>query len=146
MTKKRYTSGGIVVGPKGLVVVVNQNGVSWSLPKGGLEKDETALMAASREIAEESGITKLDFIEELGTYHRRRIGKGGTGEGAADLILEITIFLFTTPQENLAPQDVDNPEARWVPADKVADLLTHQKDKEFYLGVLPKVEKVITNI
>jgi 8-oxo-dGTP pyrophosphatase MutT (NUDIX family) len=145
MTNKRYTAGAVVVGPKGLVVVVNQNGVSWSLPKGGIEKGETAQAAATREVMEETGITKLDFVDELGTYQRLRIGKGGKGEDKTDLIRVITIFLCATAQENLAPQDPDNPEARWVEPDKVSSLLTHPKDKEFYSNALPRVKKFITS-
>jgi hypothetical protein len=31
--------------------------------------------------------------------------------------------------------DPENPEARWVEKAKVAELLTHEKDKEFFRGV-----------
>ncbi len=76
------------------VLVVNQRGLSWSLPKGHLEEGEKTLAAARREIYEESGL------------------------------------------KDLKPIDPDNSEARWVDGDKVADLLTHPKDREFFLNVL----------
>ena len=44
-------------------------------------------------------------------------------------------FLFLTDEEELKPVDPGNPEARWVEKDKVADLLTHYKDKEFFLSI-----------
>jgi hypothetical protein len=46
------------------------------------------------------------------------------------------MFLFRTDETDLHPTDPDNPEARWVEVDKVAELLTHQKDKDFFLGII----------
>jgi hypothetical protein len=48
-------------------------------------------------------------------------------------------FHFSTDQQELHPQDADNPEARWLPKDKVADLLTHPKNKEFFLSIAEKI-------
>jgi len=47
----------------------------------------------------------------------------------------ITMFLFRTSEKSLRPVDPENPEARWVEKAKVAELLTHKKDKEFFRGV-----------
>ncbi len=129
-----YTAGGIVMNARGEVVVVNQRGDSWSLPKGHIDEGETARMAAEREIAEETGLNSLDFIKELGSYERHRIGKGGKGEDLSEL-KHITMFLFRTAQDILAPTDPYNPEARWLPIEKVANLLTHPKDKEFFVSI-----------
>jgi 8-oxo-dGTP pyrophosphatase MutT (NUDIX family) len=142
MIKTRHSAGGVIVNSKGLVAVVNQDNVSWSLPKGGIEEGESPQIAALREIEEETGLIKLDLIEELGTYQRHQIAKGGKGETPEALRI-ITLFLYSTPEEELAPKDPNNPEARWVEPDEVTDLLTHPKDKEFYLGVLPKVKAFI---
>ncbi len=130
---KTESAGGIVL-RGGFVLVVNQRGTSWSLPKGHIEKGEDPLQAAKREIAEESGITDLQYIKELGSYQRYLIGKNG-GDDKSEL-KTIHLFLFRTTTKILKPRDPKNPEARWVPKDKVADLLTHPKDKEFYLSVL----------
>lgn len=128
------SAGGIVLNPINEVIVVNQRGDSWSLPKGHIDPGETAQQAAEREIAEESGITELAFIRELGSYERHRIGKGGIGEDRGEL-KRIHMFLFRTLHQALAPTDPYNPEARWVSIEKVADMLTHPKDKEFFLGI-----------
>ena len=47
----------------------------------------------------------------------------------------ITMFLFRTSEKSLKPVDLENPEARWVDRSKVGQLLTHEKDKEFFGGV-----------
>ncbi len=124
-------AGGIVWNPKLGIVVVNQNHNSWSLPKGHVEPGEEILRAAMREIREETGIPEsaLSFLGELATYQRDRIQRdpGDTPE-----MREITLFLFKTTHEKLAPQDPMNPEARWVPIGDVSSLLTHPKDQAMF--------------
>ena len=131
--KRTLSAGGVVLNPAGLVLVVNQFGTSWSLPKGHLEKGEDALTAAKREVLEEAGVAELLLVRELGSYQRYRIALDG-GDDLTEL-KTIRMFLFRTAQEKLAPQDPENPEARWVERPAVAPLLTHRKDREFFLGV-----------
>lgn len=129
-----FTAGGIVLNKEGLVLVVSQNGNSWSLPKGHIDEGEDRLQAAVREIYEESGIRGLKLIKEFPSYQRYRIGLDG-GEDKSEL-KTIHMFLFKTEQKDLKPIDPTNPEAKWIKKEKVADLLTHKKDKEFFLSVL----------
>lgn len=128
------SAGGIILNPLNEVAVVSQKGDSWSLPKGHVDPGETPQQAAEREIAEETGITQLAFIRELGSYERYKIGKGGEGEDTTEL-KRIHMFLYKTLQQALQPTDVHNPEARWVPIDEVSKLLTHPKDKEFFESI-----------
>lgn len=136
-------AGGVVIGPQGLIVVVNQNGDSWSLPKGHIEKAETAQQAAEREIYEETGIKRLQYIKELGSYQRHRIGLGGGGEDTSEL-KTITIFMFTTKQAILQPVDPHHPEARWATLEEVAHMLTHPKDKLFFTSKLQEIQRFIS--
>lgn len=134
--KQTKSAGGVVIN-KNRVLVVNQNGNSWSLPKGHIDYGEDKLDAAKREIYEESGINHLELIKELGSYQRYKISLNG-GDDKSEL-KTIFMFLFKTDQEVLKPIDPKNPEAKWVEKDKVADLLTHRKDKEFFLGVVDRI-------
>lgn len=128
-------AGGVVLNAKGEVLVVSQRGDSWSLPKGHVDPGEEMLEAARREIKEESGISDLVLVKELGTYERYKIGKGGTGEDTSEL-KRITIYLFATTEETLKPEDPHNPEAKWVKKEEAAALLTHPKDREFFKSVM----------
>jgi 8-oxo-dGTP pyrophosphatase MutT (NUDIX family) len=143
MSKLVQVAGGVVLNRKGEVLVVNQRGRSWSLPKGHIEKGETVLEAARREIYEESGVKKLKFIKLLGSYIRSRMGaREGEVPSRRDegrKRKKLTIFLFETDHERLKPIDPDNPEARWVDRLNVPDLLTHPKDREFFIQVLPQI-------
>lgn len=136
--KETQTAGGVVVNTRGQILVVNQHGNSWSLPKGHIDEGESALEAAQREIFEESGINRVVLVKELGSYQRYRIGLDG-GDDRSELKM-IHMFLFTTNQEELKPMDPDNPEARWVNRDRVAELLTHAKDKEFFLKIIGQLK------
>lgn len=127
---KTQSAGGVVVNVLGQVLVVNQNHNSWSLPKGHLDPGETALQAATREIYEESGISQLEYVKDLGHYERPRIGL--TQAEDRTVIKQIYLFFFKTNQMELKPIDPDNPEARWVNKDLVAAILTHPKDKEYF--------------
>lgn len=142
MVEHGLSAGGIVVGSGGKIALTYQDGAVWSLPKGHLDDGEDAQTAARREIAEETGITQLEYIEELGSYNRFKIGKDGVGEDQS-VQKTITIFLFRTSQKAFQPTDSRHSGCRWVDAAEVADLLTHPKDQEFYKSVLPKVEEFI---
>jgi 8-oxo-dGTP diphosphatase len=133
------SAGGVVLNGAGQVLVVNQKGTSWSLPKGHIGEGEDALAAARREIFEEAGVSQLEYAGECGSYTRYKLGRDG-GEDTSEL-KTIRMFLFTTKQAVLSPTDGDNPEARWVEREEVAGFLTHPKDREFFLSVLERLRE-----
>lgn len=135
--KKTKSAGGIVLNNKGQMILVSQRGRSWSFPKGHIDEGETDLSAAKREIYEEAGISDLEFVRELGTYRRFKMNLKG-GDDTSEL-KTIVMFLFETKQKLLKPVDPENPEARWVAQNKVAKLLTHLKDKSFFLSIINKI-------
>jgi ADP-ribose pyrophosphatase YjhB (NUDIX family) len=135
-----YSAGGVVLNERNEVIVVNQRGKFWSLPKGHVDPGETPVQAAEREIREESGATGLKYVKELGTYERFKLGPNS---GESDDMSEkkiITVFLFHARHQALAPEDPHNPEARWVPLEKVEALLSHPKDKEFFASIFPDLK------
>ena len=131
----KLCAGGVVVGKDGDILIVSQNGDSWALPKGHIDPGEDELTAARREVKEETGVSELSFIKELGTYERYKIGPGGEGEDTSEL-KRYTFFLFTTEQMEIAPEDPLNPEAKWVKHDEVAAHLTHPKDAAFFESIV----------
>jgi bis(5'-nucleosidyl)-tetraphosphatase len=139
----RASAGGIILGPMGKLLLVNQHNDSWSFPKGGVEEGESELQAAKREIAEETGLTDLVLIEPLGSYERYSIAKGGVGEDVALGLRKRTFFLFTTAQTETKPQDDEVTQTRWATVDEALSLLTHPKDSEFLQSVRNKIEEAI---
>jgi len=122
------SSGGVVVNNGKVVLVYQANTDTWSLPKGHVDANESLLEAAKREIFEETGIGSLKFIKELGSYKR------GTKRDI-NVIKKINILLFTTQQNELSPRDEINPVAKWINIDEVANLLSYEEDKSFFLKV-----------
>lgn len=132
--KISYRAGGIVVrGSK--VVLVNNFGDSWGFPKGGILDGEDELSAAKREIFEETGISDLILKKKLATYSRHSIKNGREDKSENKIMF---MFLFEATQKKLRPHDPENPEARWLEKEEVINLLTHPKDKEFFLDLLKK--------
>ncbi|MET7765788.1 NTP transferase domain-containing protein [Streptomyces sp. NPDC005393] len=122
-------AGGVVAGPDGRIVVVCQQGRSWSLPKGHLEDGEGSREAAEREIAEESGLRDLRYVRTLDSYVRSSIS--GTGRILPGRLKNIEMHLYTTAGGPLVPHDPDNPYAVWADLATAARLLTHPADAEF---------------
>lgn len=132
--QKTRIAGGVVLNENDEVIVISQKGKvkTWSLPKGHIEQGETDLEAAKREMYEESGARDLEFVKILGTYERYSM------DDKSELKVR-TFFLFKTHKQDLYPVDPENPEAVWVHKNKVVNILTHPKDKEFFLKILGEI-------
>ena len=133
-TKQVKCAGGIVINDSSEVAIVNQNHDSWSLPKGHIDPGENALDAAKREIYEETGIIDLEFIKELGSYNRYRIGLDGNDDLSE--LKYISLYLFTSNQKILKPIDPNNPFAKWVNYNEVKNYLTHKEDIKFFINTI----------
>lgn len=83
----------------------------WDFPKGGVEKEENKLMAAIREVKEESGIDQLDFNWGKCFYETEPYGKNRK---------VVSYFLAETTQEeivmgiNPGAEKPEHEEYRWV--------------------------------
>jgi 8-oxo-dGTP pyrophosphatase MutT (NUDIX family) len=75
MATKWASAGGIVFDRDGRVAVVRQwsrsGRLRWTLPKGKLDRGETAEAAALREVYEETGV-RARIVEYLGVYEGKR--------------------------------------------------------------------------
>ncbi|HWO07328.1 MAG TPA: NUDIX hydrolase [Candidatus Paceibacterota bacterium] len=132
METHTHSAGGIVRNTEGNIALVKHDGWFWGFPKGHVDEGESFIDAARRETQEEIGITDLEFKKEFEPYTRL---KGGD-EGKADVeVKTLHMFLFDTAQTNFVLTDPRHDEARWVPIERVAELLSHPKDKEFFESV-----------
>lgn len=100
--KLRYSCGGVVcrVTEAGEVLVLlthEKDDRYYVLPKGGIEAGETDLQAATREVHEETGISDLIMLADLGRLERLSYKK--------NLWSNIHFFLFYTQQMNGIPTD-----------------------------------------
>jgi 8-oxo-dGTP pyrophosphatase MutT (NUDIX family) len=142
------SAGGIVIGDGGtLALIRSKYSQSWLFPKGGVEFGESDEEAARREIAEETGLTNLEYIDDLGEFTRPAIHRNGEQFEEK----HIRMFLFAAPPlAELSPAFADEIiEARWVSYREVPALLGTPntewflKDRAWFATVFDRVREAI---
>ena len=129
--QKSIRAGAFILNDKNQIALANEH--LWGFPRGGVEEGEEPIEAAKREVLEEVGIprNRLEYIEKIGVYERYPGGITADTPGAFPM--EIHIFLFNTLYEkDLVPTDTNVKEAKWVNLEDVSNLLTDEKDREFF--------------
>jgi len=106
-----------------------------------LEEGETDEQAARREIEEESGLTNLELIDDLGSYERPRILKDGSYDPAQ--MKTIHMFLFAAPPHAAAHGSHETVEAAWISFREVAASLEDAKDRAWFTTVFDRVREAI---
>jgi ADP-ribose pyrophosphatase YjhB (NUDIX family) len=61
-----------------ILLVKNLNLPYWTMPGGGIDKEETAEQCIVRELKEELDLSSLKIEYKLGTYHSQKEGKKDT--------------------------------------------------------------------
>jgi 8-oxo-dGTP pyrophosphatase MutT (NUDIX family) len=132
-----FSAGGVVVRGDQVAVIVpvkrdaRGNRVR-GLPKGHPEGDESAEEAATREVAEECGVT-AELIEKLGEvqyfYERRgrRVSK------------RVAFFLFEYRSGDLADHDHEIEEACWISMEQAALALTYEGERSMVRRALSRI-------
>ena len=144
-TEMRYTAamGGIVLGDRGTVAMVrrsNSDG-AWLFPKGHPEDGEDDEATARREVAEETGLSDLELLGDLGTYERPHILPDGTPDRSE--MKRIHMFLFAAPHGAALAPSMEMEEARWVPYQQVAQVCGNDRDRAWYATIYDRVREAI---
>ena len=100
---------GLVVGPRGTLLHLHRRLRRWLQPGGHLEKGESPPEAATREVAEETGLVAChpDGGPLLLRLDVHRAGKG-LGHTHLDLC-----YLLVAPDEDPAPGQGESPDVSW---------------------------------
>lgn len=130
--KHTYSAGGIIINKDRQVLLINEGGDFWGLPKGRIEKHEKAHTAARREIQEETGLTNIELLKKLGSYQRHPIIAGSEDQTE---LKTITLFLFLAASDIPTINDEDN-ECAWFTVEQALSKLTHPKDKAFFIKAM----------
>jgi 8-oxo-dGTP pyrophosphatase MutT (NUDIX family) len=131
------SAGGAVVHDRDVIVVVPvkrdaQRRRVLALPKGHLDKGETDEAAASREVAEETGVV-AELIDKLGdveyTYERRGRRRNK----------RVAFYLFEYRSGSLQDHDHEIEDARWMPLEEAARELTYPGEREIVRRALSRL-------
>ena len=136
MSAAKEIAAGGVVGRGGkilLVQVENLKGeIVWTFPKGHLEKGETRLAAALREVEEETGwkCRSLGLLSNVTYYFQRK----------KKLVFKRVRWYRMEPVRKTGKPDAGEIlKTQWIDARKAADLLTYPSDARVLARYLGKV-------
>lgn len=122
MKLRKETSVGCIIFKDDKVLLIFQNNTNfWGFPKGHMEKGETELETAKREVKEEIGLDvdinpKYRYV--LHYVVRNEIDK-------------TTILYLAKPTSNeIVKQDSEIKEVKWLDFNDAIDLLTYEDSKE----------------
>ncbi len=132
-TKREFSAGGVLVrrlDGRWQLAAIRPGGKPeglWALPKGGLDRGESAEAAALREVAEETGA------------HGRSLGKLGDvryvyTRGGTRIFKIVSFFLVRYEGGRLGAIPAafrhEVAEARWLPLDEAPSLLAYKGEQE----------------
>lgn len=131
----KQAAGGVVVNEFGEVALVLNNGNAWQCPKGSISDGEDLLQTAKREVEEETSLKDLKLIKKLPAYSRPA--------GVSKELREMHHFLFFAKKQELKPHSAEEIfDSKWVPIDEVENILTYEKDRDFFKKIKDAVRKV----
>ncbi len=134
--QSEFSAGGVVVRGHEVAVIVpvrrdaHGNRV-LGLPKGHPDGAETAEEAASREVAEETGL-QAELIEPLGEVRYSYDRKGRRRDK------RVAFYLFKYRSGDLADHDHEIEEAFWMPLEEAVRALTYDGEREMAARALSR--------
>lgn len=138
--ERERCAGGIVIGDSGTIALVwSKNSQCWLFPKGRIDPGEDAEAAARREIAEETGLHAIEYLDSLGSFVR-------PGSGRPDK--EIHMFLYgAAPHSTLSPS-LEIEKAQWTALPHVLSILgggaAHfAPDRAWFVSVFERVRQAL---
>ena len=121
----------------------------WQMPQGGVDKNETLLQAAKRELEEETGVKTVKLIKELDgwlTYDlpKRLLGKVWNGKYSGQKQKWFLMkFIGNDNEINVKTKHPEFLEFKWIDLDKITEVVVDFK-LNIYKEVKKRVEKIIS--
>jgi len=100
-----------------LYLIVNQTDDSFSFPKGEQEKGESDLQTASREFSEETGIHKIDIVEDFKAVEEYIVRDAGEPYSK-----EVHYFLGFVENNVVVPQESEIQSYKWATFEEASKL------------------------
>ena len=138
---KRHHSAGIILFfafPRSRkFLLVKQHQGHWGFPKGHIEKGEKFIKTALRELKEETGIKKLEFLKKK-ILLRDNYSFNNTN---AKIIKIVDYFIAESLVNKVKIDNYEILNFRWLTYEKAYDKLTFKESKK----ILKQANKIISN-
>jgi 8-oxo-dGTP pyrophosphatase MutT (NUDIX family) len=141
---REFSAGGVLVRTirgRPMVAAIRPNGRDkvWALPKGRIDDGETAAETAVREVREETGV-EGQVVEKLGDV---RYVYTASWRGGVRIFKVVSFFLLRAGRGRIGEiaeeMRIEVAEARWLPLDEAAQLLTYGGEREIAAKALERV-------
>lgn len=143
--KFRKNAGVVLFNQAGKVLVCrrihHKKADGWQFPQGGIEENETAVEAAQRELAEETGVTSVEFVAQIEEPLRyefpaivlKRFKKIGRDFAGQDQYWSLFYFCGDNSEINLRshPEEIEFDQWEWTDLESTPDKVWSIK-KEVY--------------
>lgn len=139
--KRKRSAGGLIVSsldsPSVLLMYrIHGDAEAWKTPKGGIERGESKRAAARREVAEESGITRVKVVAPLGDVQYFKREKGRLREKTVHLYLMVN----RDGETGIAPREGERfVSSEWLPFDEAVERVTQKQVRP----IIAKAEKLL---
>jgi 8-oxo-dGTP pyrophosphatase MutT (NUDIX family) len=125
---REFSAGGVAVrrfrGRPFAACIRVKDGTVLALPKGNIDRGESAVDAAVREVREEAGIDcePVEKLQDVKYWYVRR--------GGARVFKVVSFFLLRWRSGKLVPQAGEVDAVEWVPLEDAPRLLAYRGEKE----------------
>ena len=125
--------GAIIFNDKNEVLLIKQNSGNWCFPKGHMEKGETEVQTAIREIKEETNVDikiNENYRYELSYLQREDMTK--------------TVVYFVAKEINnneIKLQDIELQNYKWTKPEEVANTLTYDNITDLWIKCYNNIKK-----
>ncbi|MBU2036813.1 NUDIX domain-containing protein [Patescibacteria group bacterium] len=92
----------------------------WNFPKGGIEKGESEIEAAKREVREETGLFNLDFLPKF-KKAERYFCRGTKPENLGKLIFKTAIFYLAEAENKEIKISSEHINYEWLPLEQALE-------------------------
>jgi 8-oxo-dGTP diphosphatase len=122
-----YSAGGVIFRVVDrrveVALIATSRGGRWGLPKGHVNRGETAEAAALREVAEETGL-EGEIVQHLATieYWFRA--------GPSRVHKYVDLFLMRYERGDVRPQEAEVDDARWVALDEALQMVSFERERD----------------
>lgn len=111
-----------------LFLLIHQVSGHWAFPKGHVEKGETEIETAKRELFEETGIENVQLIEGFRYLQTYSFEKDGVKSDK-----EVVFFLGMASNKNVTLEAGKVQMYKWLPLQPALEQLTHESNKTLLL-------------